>query len=152
MRISGFPKLNYFRKKLWGISEKNIYKITCPTKQLLDQLLNKKIFSENKLIFLPDPIIDINEFRKKINDKNFAPQTDLNFDYFLSIGRFTKQKNYLYLINEFEKFLKNFTEIKLLIIGEGEEKEKLKKIIKRKNLNNKILLLNKTENVFQYMK
>ena len=152
LRISGFPKLNYFRKKLWSISEKNIYKITCPTKQLLDQLLNKKIFSEKKLIFLPDPIIDINEFRKKINDKNFAPQTDLNFDYFLSIGRFTKQKNYLYLINEFEKFLKNFTEIKLLIIGEGEEKEKLKKIIKRKNLNNKILLLNKTENVFQYMK
>ena len=96
LRISRFPKLNYFREKLWGSSEKNIYKITCPTKQLLDQLLNKKIISEKKLIFLPDPIIDINEFRKKINDKNFVPQTDLNFDYFLSIGRFTKQKNYLY--------------------------------------------------------
>ena len=69
----------------------------------------------------------------------------MNFDYFLSIGRFTKQKNYPYLINEFEKFSKNFTEIKLLIIGEGEEKNKLKKIIKQKNLNNKILLLNITE-------
>ena len=75
-----------------------------------------------------------------------------HFDYFLSIGRFTKQKNYPYLINEFEKFSKNFTEIKLLIIGEGEKKNKLKKIIKQKNLNNRILLLNKTENVFQYMK
>ena len=80
LRISGFPKLNYLRKKLWRISIKSIYKITCPTKQLLDQLLNKKIFNKNKLIFLPDPIIDINEFRKKINDKNFAPQIDLNFN------------------------------------------------------------------------
>ena len=43
-------------------------------------------------------------------------------------------------------------EIKLLIIGEGEEKAKLQKIIKEKKLNNKIFLLNKTENVFQYMK
>lgn len=152
LRISGFPKLNYLRKKLWSISEKNIYKITCPTEQLLDQLLDKKIFGKNKLIFLPDPIIDIDEFKKKINDKNFVPQIDLNFDYFLSIGRFTKQKNYLYLINEFEKYLKNFAEIKLLIIGEGEEKAKLQKIIKEKKLNNKIFLLNKTENVFQYMK
>ena len=152
LRISGFPKLNYLRKKLWSISIKNIYKITCPTKQLLDQLLNKKIFSKNKLIFLPDPIIDINEFRKKINDKNFEPQIDLNFDYFLSVGRFTKQKNYLYLVNEFEKFLKNYTDIKLLIIGEGEEKVNLKKIIKQKKLNDKIFLLNRTENVFQYMK
>ena len=152
LRISGFPKLNYLRKKLWSISEKNIYKITCPTEQLLDQLLNKKIFGKNKLIFLPDPIIDINEFRKKINDKNFVPQIDLNFDYFLSVGRFTKQKNYLYLVNEFEKFLKNYTDIKLLIIGEGEEKVNLKKIIKQKKLNDKIFLLNRTENVFQYMK
>ncbi len=35
LRISGFPKLTIFRKFLWNISSKNIFKITCPTKPIL---------------------------------------------------------------------------------------------------------------------
>ena len=61
LRISGFPKLNFFRKKLWLLSEKKIFKITCPTEDLKDDLLEKNIFREGKIVFLPDPVINIKE-------------------------------------------------------------------------------------------
>ena len=152
LRISGFPKLNYLRKKLWSFSAKNIYKITCPTQELLKKLKEKNIFKKEKLFYLPDAIIDINDFKNKINDKSFVPEINLDFKYFLSIGRFSKQKNFLYLLTEFENFTENNKEIKLLIIGDGEEKRKIQKFIKIKKLEKKILLLNRTKNVYHYMK
>jgi len=152
LRISGFPKLNYLRKKLWSLSSKNIYRITCPTQELLKKLKEENIFKKEKLFYLPDAIIDINEFKNKIKDKNFTPEVNLDFEYFLSVGRFTKQKNFSYLLNEFENFIENNKEIKLLIIGDGEEKNKLQKLIKIKKMEKKILLLNRTKNVYHYMK
>ena len=48
LRISGFPKLNYLREKLWTFSEKKIFKITCPTNDLKNSLIDKKIFNTKK--------------------------------------------------------------------------------------------------------
>ena len=48
LRISGFPKLNFFRKKLWLLSKKKIFKITCPTEDLKYDLIEKNIFREIK--------------------------------------------------------------------------------------------------------
>jgi len=152
LRISGLPKLDFLRKKLWKFSSKSIFKITSPTKETLNHLERSKIFNSDKLINLPDPIIDINEFRKKINDDRFKPEIELNFDYFLSVGRFSKQKNFIYLINEFEKFLLKSKNFKLLIIGGGEDESQLKKLVKNKGLEDDIFLLGRTENVFYYMK
>jgi len=53
LRISGFPKLNYFRKKLWSMSNKSLYKITCPTFELLEKLKKKKYIYSRKVILSP---------------------------------------------------------------------------------------------------
>tara|TARA_B100001057_G_scaffold442855_1_gene478540 strand:+ start:1897 stop:3051 length:1155 start_codon:yes stop_codon:yes gene_type:complete len=151
LRISGFPKLNYLRKKLWNLSSRYLHRITCPTLELLNKLKEEKIFPRDKLFHLQDAIIDINEFQSKINDKNFLPEIDLNRKYFLSIGRLSRQKNFSYLINEYEDFLKNFNEWDLLIIGDGEEKKKLENLINSKNLENKVFLISSTDNVYKYM-
>ena len=42
-----------------------------------------------------------------------------------SVGRLTKQKNFEYLIEEFRKFSKEKPDYRLLIFGEGEDKNKL---------------------------
>ena len=44
LRISGYPKLNLLRKKLWSFSQNKILKITCPTEQLKDDLIKNSIF------------------------------------------------------------------------------------------------------------
>ena len=154
LRISGYPKLNFFRKFLWKISSNVIHFVTCPSKELLDKLKKKNIFSNNKIFFLQDAIIDIEEFIEKKKDNNFDKYFDTSQEYFLSIGRFSKQKNFKYLIDEF-KIFKNENKslnIKLLIIGDGEEKNNILNSIKLNNLSEHVYLLNRTNNVYKYMK
>ena len=65
LRISGYPQLNFLRKFFWKYSSKNIFKITCPSKDLVNQLESQKIFQNQKIHFLPDPILNIKNFVKK---------------------------------------------------------------------------------------
>ena len=151
LRISGFPKLNFFRKKLWIMSEKKIFKITCPTEDLKKNLVENEVFDKNKLINLPDPVINIKEFVKKKNDKNFELLKQNKNDFFIAVGRLTNQKNFIYLIKEFKKFIEIFPNEKLLIFGEGELRNKILREINNNNLKNSVQLLGYTNNIYKYM-
>jgi glycosyltransferase involved in cell wall biosynthesis len=153
LRISGYPKLNFLRTILWKFSSRRLFAVTTPTQQLLNNLKEKKIFSKEKIFFLPDAIINLSNYRKKIitnQTSNLYPKIPNRF--FLSIGRLTKQKNFLYLINEFYKFSQENNNIDLVIIGEGEQKNLLYEFIKEKKIENRVFLINSTENVFYYMR
>jgi glycosyltransferase involved in cell wall biosynthesis len=154
LRISGFPKLNLFRKFIWKISSKNIFKITCPTKDLLFYLKNQNIFEVNKIFYLQDAILNIRDFLEKTNNKNqiLLNKVDSFNNYFLAVGRLTKQKNYQYLISEFINYLKIKENAVLLIIGDGEEKNKLTKLIKTNNVTKNIFILSQIRNVYPFMK
>jgi len=149
LRISGSPKLNNFRKKLWMISGKNIFMITCPTEDLRKNLINSSIFEKNKVIKLYDPVINIKEFIRKKTKNNFEDIKDNSF--FIAAGRLTKQKNFIYLIKEFKKFCKIYPDEKLFIFGEGELKTKLLNEIKKNNLSENIKLHGYTENIYKFM-
>ncbi len=152
LRISGFPRLNFFRRGLWSRFSKKIYKITCPSKDLKIQLEKQKIFTPDKIFFLPDPIINIKKFINKLNNnKNFNRKL-LTKKYFISVGRLTKQKNFGYLLNEFSKFLKLNKEYQLLIFGLGEEEKSLKNQIKNLGIENYVFLMGYTDNIYSYMK
>ena len=147
LRISGYPKLHFVRKIFWQVFSKKIFKITCPTQELLNQMINNG-FHKEKLFFLPDAIIDIKKVLKykyrsikKKNDKK----------YILSVGRLTKQKNYPYLINEIANFFKLNNTYDLYIVGDGEEKIKLEKQIKSLNMENRIFILGYSNEVYSYM-
>ena len=105
LRISGYPKLNFWRKILWKISSKKIAKITCPTKDLIEQLKELKIFQNENIVYLPDAIINIKDFISQLKS-NFDENIKNKKKYFISVGRLTKQKNFSYLIDEFYEFSK----------------------------------------------
>ena len=151
LRISGNPKLNFLRKFFWELLNKKLFKITCPTKELSTKLSQNKIFSTEKIFHLPDPVIDIKEFKLKQNSKPLSYKLNDN-NFFLCVGRFTKQKNYDYLINEFSKFAKISNKFKLVIIGDGEQKKRIEKLIKIKNLDEKVFLPGYEDNFYYYMK
>ena len=152
LRISGYPKLNIVRKLFWKIFSKRIYKITTPTKETYDLLINSKIFDINKISILKDPIIDIN----LIINKKKLPLPNINIlkeKYILSIGRMTKQKNHELLINFFYEISKLYDDIFLLIIGsKGECYKKIEKRISNLELNNKITIIHYQNNIFNFIK
>ena len=94
LRISGYPKLNYIRRKFWNFSSNVISNITCPTSELIQDLKKQNMFLNEKITLLNDAILNIEDFKKKINDKSFSPTHIIPDNFFLSVGRFTKQKNY----------------------------------------------------------
>ncbi|MDC0859218.1 glycosyltransferase [Candidatus Pelagibacter sp.] len=148
LRISGLPKLNIFRYFIWKIASRKIYYIICPTEETKNLLIKKNIFNPNKIICIQDPIFNI----KRINIEKKKPlEEKYEKSYFLSVGRFTKQKNHQFLLNFFSKNRKYLKDISLLVIGNGEYEKKYKKFIKKNNLETEIKILNYKKNVINYI-
>ena len=155
LRISGFPKMTFFRILLWKLAVKNIYKISCPTFATYKNL-SKFEFLREKLCVLNDPILNIGEIQK-IKNKKVIVNEDINQiiskkKYLLSVGRFTKQKNYLFYLNCIPEILKLDKELYFLFIGQGEDKKKFLEISNKLNISDKIFIIDHTKNVHYFMK
>ena len=149
IRISGTPKLNIIRRFFWTLLSKNVHVVTCPTKSTLKKLTKLKIFPEEKLKLLYDPILNVNSINIKKKEK--IENRFIKMDYILSIGRLTKQKNFSLLITAFKEIKKEYPNLKLIILGEGEERKKLEKLIEDLNLNGHVFLEGYKKNIFNYL-
>jgi len=149
LRISGFPKLNFFRKFLWKKASSKLSAITFPTISLMEQIKNKEIFSNN-IYFLADAILSLSEYAKKKKNTEIL-QINNKKKYFISVGRLTKQKNFSYLINEFSRFAKINNNFNLLIFGEGEERKNLMQLITKYNLKQRVYLMGHSDNIYYHM-
>ena len=74
-----------------------------------------------------------------------------NKDKIIAIGRLTKQKNFSFLIDCFSNLEKNYKSLTLHILGDGDQKKNLKKLINSKNLNDKIYLHGHKDNINEYL-
>ena len=150
LRISGLPKLNFFRLLLWKLARNRLFLITCPTKETQKHIQKLNIFKPEKVVFLPEPVISIKDYLSKT--KNYKIEKNFNHEEsILFIGRLTKQKNILFLINSLSYFFKKYNKLKLFIIGEGEEKKNIIKLIKKLKLDKKVFLLGFQNNVYSYL-
>lgn len=146
LRISGQPKLNFFRKFLWKLAAKKLYCITCPTTNTFNYLKKIEIIDKKKLKILYDPILDIQKIQNLKKEKIFYK------DYFLAVGRLTKQKNFIFLCEAFKKIVKINKNFKLIIAGEGEDKKKIDNFIIKNNLEKNIFLIGHKKNIFPYFR
>tara|TARA_B100000470_G_C19758476_1_gene377143 strand:+ start:129 stop:926 length:798 start_codon:yes stop_codon:yes gene_type:complete len=149
LRVSGLPDLNFFRKFIWKNFSKYIYIVTAPTKITYDILINSGIFDKKKVRLLRDPVIECREIEEK---KKYELDTEIKEnEFYLSIGRLTKQKNFSFLIKVFAKYVNDLKINKLLIIGSGEEEENLRNLIKKYKMEDNIYLLGFKSNVYNYI-
>jgi glycosyltransferase involved in cell wall biosynthesis len=96
-----------------------------------------RIKNKGKYLFL------INGVDKKITKNKNEKQSE---KIFLGISRLVnikKPEKLIYIAKEYKKISKKF---KLIILGDGPEKKKLKKIIKKEQLNNNVILKGKVKN------
>ena len=148
LRISGLPKLGMFRKFLWKWALSKIYIVTCPTQLTANYIENLGIVNKKKIKVLYDPIIEVNKInlkKKEIVNLPFKKQK-----YFLAAGRLTTQKNFIFLCKVVKKIILVLPEFKLLIAGDGEDKNKILTFIKKNNLEKNIFLLGHVQNIFPY--
>lgn len=146
LRISGKPQLNFLRYLFWRLALKKIFKITFPTQETLNYFKDLNIVDEDKLELLYDPIIHTRHLGKIKKGK-----LQIVDEFYLSIGRFTRQKNFFFLIKSFEQICKKKQNMKLIILGDGEQRKKFQKYLKKKKLEKNILLPGYENNVHKYL-
>jgi glycosyltransferase involved in cell wall biosynthesis len=149
IRISGTPKLNKVRRFFWALFSKNVHIVTCPTQSTLQKLTKLKIFPKEKIKLLYDPILNVNSINIKKREK--LEDRFLNINYILSIGRLTKQKNFFLLISAFKEITQKYPNLKLIILGEGDERKKLEKLIEDLSLSGSVFLEGYKKNIFNYL-
>jgi glycosyltransferase involved in cell wall biosynthesis len=149
LRISGFPKLNIFRKFFWRLASRRLYLITTPTKSTFDYIKSQNIFDDKKIFLLLDPVFLTKDIllKKENVEENFSK----NNKYIISVGRLTYQKNFSLLVEAFNDIAKLYNNYKLIIIGEGEQRYFLENLISKYNLNDHVFLLGFKKNVFKYI-
>ncbi len=151
LNIAGQPKLNFFRKFLWKRISNKIYFIICPSYELKENLKKLNVFDEKKIIVIQDPHLMVGKVNRlksiELNDEFFD-----NSKIIISIGRLTKQKNFKFLITNFDELYKRYNDLKLVIIGDGEEKDSLINLINKLKLEKKIKILGYKENIYKYLK
>ena len=146
LRISGYPKLNFIRYWFWKFCSSKISYVTCPTNSTLEKIRSLNLFPQKKIVYLQDAIININNYKSQITTNKKKEK------YILAVGRLTRQKNFLYLLEEFEKFLKINKKYKLIILGDGDQKKDLRKFSELKNITNSVEFKGQVDNVYDFMK
>ncbi|MEO0245362.1 MAG: glycosyltransferase, partial [candidate division WOR-3 bacterium] len=76
----------------------------------------------------------------------------INKPYIISIGRLTTQKDFLTLIKAYSIALNKNIKENLIIIGDGEDKQKILKLIRELNLSDRVFLLGYKHNPYPYLK
>lgn len=113
----------------------------------------KKIFSEKYNYKIIYNAIDIEKFNFDIEIRNeIRKKLNIDDNEFVigNIARFTKQKNHTFLIDVFDDVIKVKKNYRLILIGDGEEKENIIKKVKLKNLDKYVIFLEPTDDVYKY--
>lgn len=135
---------NIEEEKATYLKYNNVVCVSNSVKKIMQQEYNL-----NNVTTIYNPI-DVDYIIKLSNDvNNHVISEGFNI---ISVGRLTYQKGYDLLIPIISKLIKQGLDIHLYLLGDGSEKESLKQIIKKENIENNIHLLGYLKNPYPLMK
>ena len=133
--LNQIPKFDYF---IFGSQQtKDIFTQTYPNFKL----------PENQVILNAIPIEEI-----KQKAVEFVPDFGTKDPVFVSVGRLHSRKGYHTLIEVHNKLIKDGFAHKIIIIGDGEEKDNLENLTKMYGVQNSFVLLGSLLNPYPYVK
>ena len=97
--------------------------------------------------------IDVKKFKfNKQKRLKIRKKLKISDDTFVvgHIGRFAKQKNHEFVIETFNNLLKKNSNCVLILIGDGPKLRKIKKLIKLKKMDNKVIFLKNQNNINEF--
>ncbi len=109
-----------------------------------DLKIHYQIKSKQRVIYNP---YDIENIRKQ-SDQSVNVNIDKDKSI-ITVGSFSKRKNHQMLIKAFSKIDKN--DVKLYILGKGEEEDNLKNLVKELKLQDKVIFLGFDNNPYKYL-
>lgn len=127
---------------------KKIDKLISQSSDMTKDLIENLNISKDKIIEINNPV-DCEYIEEQLLIDNKI-EFKKNFKNIICVGRLAHQKNFVRAV-EIMELLKDYN-IRLYILGEGEERQKLELLIKKLDLENKVFLLGRKKNPYFYMK
>ena len=144
---SGWNK-NILKNLIFKILFKYPIKIIVNSKSFKNEI-DKKFKINSKMIYNPlNKKEIILKSKEKIENNFFKKNNKLKI---INVSRFTDQKNHITLLKAFNIVTKKIP-AKLLLIGYGSNKDKIKKYINSNKLNKNVKILSFTYNPYNYIK
>ena len=124
--------------------------LICQTESMKKSLLSNLGFNPVKnTVVIPNPV-SVDFINSSISSSINA---ELAKDKFIvACGRLVKLKQFDLLIKAFESVYLQYSDYKLLIIGEGDERNNLAELVAKLNLKDSVYLVGKVDNPFIYFK
>jgi len=139
--------LKYLGKVFYRFADE----IVAVSKGVAEDVSELFFIRRDRIKVIYNPIVN-NEMLKLSEERVDHPWiVDKQVPVILGAGRLAKQKNFPLLINAFS-IIKNEIDAKLIILGEGEARGKLEKLIKEEQLNESVDLVGYEPNPYKYMK
>lgn len=125
--------------------------MVCNSKYMTDYIgnYNLNLKSKAKCIYNILDLERIEKLKKEKPDQRFADFVG-NGQAIISIGRFVNAKGWNNLLKAFSIVEKNNSSVKLILMGEGELESKIKSLIKKLHIEEKVMLWGFEENPFKY--
>lgn len=134
--IGYFMKVIYKNRKVIGVSQ-----------TVVDDLINNYGVKNANLINYGTNGEKLNKLSNlPINDNNIA------IPYVISVGRLTLQKDYETLLKAFSISVKNGIRENLIILGEGENRNSLEKLLGNLKLSSRVKFIGYKKNPYPYIK
>lgn len=115
-------------------------------------LIDENIIKDEKSLVIVNPVLPLDYQELLQKESHHRWLDDKNLKVILSVGRLHEQKNYPFLIECFAELVKKHNNTRLLIVGEGKDKEKLQSQIDILGMHEFINIENFQSNIFPYYK
>ena len=144
-----------FRNRIAVTLAKYVYswvdQVIAVSQGVAEDLITTHSLPRNKIKIIYNPAITpelLNKVQEDLNHPWFMPNEP---PVILGVGRLTSQKDFTTLIRAFAKLSRQVS-ARMIILGEGEERNKLEALIKNLDLENRVSLPGFVDNPFPYMK
>lgn len=148
LRYNGIKLLTY--KLFYRLGYKQVNILICQTQVMKDQLIKgfPKLEKYTSIKVMPNPI----DYSLITQREKLKPNESLPSEYIITAGRLIHEKGYDILIKAFAKIKKDFPNLKLIILGEGDLKSELTHLTRTLSVENDVILWGFVENVYPYFK
>lgn len=133
-----------FRKASAVVSVSNV---------LRHEMIMKWHIESTKVVTIENPY-DIVEINTQAEGKMNEAEADFYASHrvIVALGRLTKEKGYIHLLNSFYHVLLDQKDAGLVIVGEGSERECLEKRVKELGIEENVMFCGMKQNPFPYLK
>lgn len=139
--------ISKFRK--WALKNADI--VIAPSFGVSNDLIESCGLNPNKIRVIYNPISLEKCFHDALEYNDILNSIPLNKKIILGIGRLYGQKDFVTLINAFNR-VKNNKDVILVILGEGKDREKLETLVSLNNLEEQVILPGFVSNPFPFLK